>query len=1029
MSDRRELVKYLRFQLSELSAENGHHTFEHICREVARARIASNLLPATGPVSAGGDGGRDFETFRSYLPKELGEHNAFVARMSEHSLAFACTLQKDQVGRKFAKDIATIVASGEKFDHIYAMCVANVTTGSRNKLRNKIRDAHGVELTVFDGQWLADQLADSDLFWVAATYLSVPAAMAPRASVAAATDANWYLSSLKKWQDRGELRPTLGDLLDAKDGLRHATTDESARSDLDFWLNLLRPLTAPKHPLHVRQRARYEYIVATVEGTGELGAADDLVRAFFDDVASDEDAGRLKDASVLLNFAVTAYGRNITELDAAYLRGINDSLRAHLRAMLDDDPYPTQRAHILEVVGYLGLAPDPLQFTPLQTPRPVQRSDYLDEDGNVKAAPSRDKQAELGVVAEDEGMAAWLELVRQIKDVPLFPVEGLSMLLNLLAPVLVDHAGWRELIAGVDEAVRRSSGNAAAAESARDRAIALLNADRLRDGLDELHAAKVNWWTGDSIGDSLQAMLLIAEIYSRLNMPQASRQYALAVSVMAIATGNDELRTFVPDGLFAAAQADYLSGAWCSAVDLLELGFLAAHTLSDDLDFGDDELRSAVRMLATILRWSETLAPELLGDIRAVMRRCGLESLIEVSEDMPSTTVAEAVEYADEELYGRPFSDAGDERVIRFSGLGLDWTVRAQNTYEHVLVAERFAAAAQVLLVELASEDLCLLRTAIEVRVAPSLGSGSVSAEGSNNGRVWTATLMPVPEAVVAGTGNVPAHDMELLAVLSTILVDASLLPFETYMAELDDAFTRGLSHKLGSGRPYDELASVVSRDRFERFGRRQVSAPADASAHPGREHQELAWQSGPGPTYARATAEQMLKTRYDTFAQNLRVTLPRLLLDPGFRALVAELRAEGWKDWHILVAVFSRTLSLRLTAAGYTQQDLTKRAVNEKFTELSRRPEDPSWPSPPATLYPREDLVFARQVAMLKLVEYWDLHMRQKTPDFPAIERFLADRYAYWADDIEHDDPFPQVTRPPQPRAAAAKKPRARRS
>lgn len=65
----------------------------------------------------------------------------------------------------------------------------------------------------------------------------------------------------------------------------------------------------------------------------------------------------------------------------------------------------------------------------------------------------------------------------------------------------------------------------------------------------------------------------------------------------------------------------------------------------------------------------------------------------------------------------------------------------------------------------------------------------------------------------------------------------------------------------------------------------------------------------------------------------------------------------------------------------------------------------------------------------MLKLVEYWKLDLRQRTPDFPAIESFLAERYAYWTDDIDHDDPFPQVTNPPAPRKPAQKKTRARRN
>ena len=79
-----------------------------------------------------------------------------------------------------------------------------------------------------------------------------------------------------------------------------------------------------------------------------------------------------------------------------------------------------------------------------------------------------------------------------------------------------------------------------------------------------------------------------------------------------------------------------------------------------------------------------------------------------------------------------------------------------------------------------------------------------------------------------------------------------------------------------------------------------------DPAAHPASAHPALAWQGGPGPTYSRETAEEMLRNRYELFAENMRYTLPRLLADQGFRELLAELRAEGWKDWHIALAVFS---------------------------------------------------------------------------------------------------------------------------
>ena len=62
-----QVISQIRFQLEQLSAKNAHHDFEHLCRHLARAKICGNIIPATGPVSAGGDQGRDFETFRTYL--------------------------------------------------------------------------------------------------------------------------------------------------------------------------------------------------------------------------------------------------------------------------------------------------------------------------------------------------------------------------------------------------------------------------------------------------------------------------------------------------------------------------------------------------------------------------------------------------------------------------------------------------------------------------------------------------------------------------------------------------------------------------------------------------------------------------------------------------------------------------------------------------------------------------------------------------------------------------------------------------
>ena len=72
MANPAQVQSQVKFALSQLPAQNAHHLFEQICRHLTTRFICSNVLPATGPVSAGGDQGRDFETFRTYLRNELG---------------------------------------------------------------------------------------------------------------------------------------------------------------------------------------------------------------------------------------------------------------------------------------------------------------------------------------------------------------------------------------------------------------------------------------------------------------------------------------------------------------------------------------------------------------------------------------------------------------------------------------------------------------------------------------------------------------------------------------------------------------------------------------------------------------------------------------------------------------------------------------------------------------------------------------------------------------------------------------------
>jgi len=161
----------IRSALHDLRARNGQHAFEDLCRDYARRTITPYILPATGPVGAGGDQGRDFETFRSYVAE--AELEAFPRVRAGCVIAFACTLQADGLKRKIQSDIRKII-SGEPVDGICVFTEADVSTALRHELQAWTSAEHQVWLEIHDGNGLAENLAYRALYPIAEGNLGLP---------------------------------------------------------------------------------------------------------------------------------------------------------------------------------------------------------------------------------------------------------------------------------------------------------------------------------------------------------------------------------------------------------------------------------------------------------------------------------------------------------------------------------------------------------------------------------------------------------------------------------------------------------------------------------------------------------------------------------------------------------------------------------------------------------------------------------------------------------------------------------------
>ncbi|MEJ7570379.1 MAG: hypothetical protein WKF41_19220 [Gaiellaceae bacterium] len=211
-------ARYIRFQLDTLAERNAHHEFEHICRRVTGSRIAANVLPSTGPVSGGGDQGRDFETHPTELPTELGPHGHFLARTSTKPLAFVCTIQRSGLRAKIVDDVDKVMATGSEVARIHAFVGGSISKSQREKAIKEVAKKHGVELVIHDATYLAEQLSEPDLYWVARRYLDAPEEVAPEEPTAEDTRApGWYLEDRERWRSR-EPCATPGDVLDPRMG-------------------------------------------------------------------------------------------------------------------------------------------------------------------------------------------------------------------------------------------------------------------------------------------------------------------------------------------------------------------------------------------------------------------------------------------------------------------------------------------------------------------------------------------------------------------------------------------------------------------------------------------------------------------------------------------------------------------------------------------------------------------------------------------------------------------------------------------
>ena len=353
--NREQQKMLIRFALSQLRVENGAHQFERLCRNLALQRIASNIVPASGPVSGRGDQGRDFETYPSYLRSENSEGASFIALVGSEMAAFSCTLQQEDLKSKIKSDAKAITAGGRPVQRIYAFCERDIPVGDRHNWEKEVAEAVGVEIVIFDGNAVADMLEARDTLWIAAEFLFPPAERLENVESEVA-DSDWYTGARAKWRSVERPAGVFGEFWDLRTALRAASEAEEFAEDLPFWIGRAEIFLQVAEG-GLERRIFYEIAVASLKGLGTLRGHEERLGQYLRESLNEVDAVALEDAQVLLMFAAGAAARGVADLSDEQLDSWAEPLREHIAAQIASAQTAGRRANLLQSLASLTLMP------------------------------------------------------------------------------------------------------------------------------------------------------------------------------------------------------------------------------------------------------------------------------------------------------------------------------------------------------------------------------------------------------------------------------------------------------------------------------------------------------------------------------------------------------------------------------------------------------------------------------------------------------------------------------------------------
>lgn len=376
------------------------------------------------------------------------------------------------------------------------------------------------------------------------------------------------------------------------------------------------------------------------------------------------------------------------------------------------------------------------------------------------------------------------------------------------------------------------------------------------------------------------------------------------------------------------------------------------------------------------------------------------QDLVEVIDQMGggrfTITEKEFCARAAEQLSGPLLGDVGPRRLVEVSALGVRWSFEFDNARTTALGAEALCATLQVVLADIALHEPVLVGTCVRVQVAitDSAGSDGYNVEIDDSSSFITAEAT-ISSDFTDEDSRVPG----LLTICFQLLHAVHLRPPAELQDLIEPLFRRGLTHKVAVGRPYEETAGLFDDDHYARLA--AATRPAAAKGYHPTPAEHLQASTAPGTGYDRDTAMDAIRERYRVGQDSRRFTLPALLIEPDKRAVLEQLRANGWLDWQIVSILANIALNCRMHRDGIQPQSATP----QQAMTLMREPETNEAQAVPLDWFDSNGFALNTFSAPVVAARGFGMRPWQDAPGEEQLRDLLIRRYGYGSDDVPHTD------------------------